>query len=226
MTHGSVAIGSRNHQLIDFDKTNYTRLKKRDEQTVAHGAAGRAAFEINLVRRGPVNGVVRLGGAMDEEIAEIVRNHGWYAANVNDADPPFFYTIGLMETCRHPEFIILGLDADNAYALFAGLIAEIRNGASYSVNGVRTIELEGDKHRVAFRRVHPTQHPLYLGFAMGFLTNVGRMGELNAMQAFWPDSNGKFPIDAGCDLSVYNLQPRLDIELTPREIREFERRWE
>jgi hypothetical protein len=58
MTHGSVAIGSSNHQLIDFDKTNYTRLKKRDEQTVAHGAAGRAAFEINLVRRGPVNGVV------------------------------------------------------------------------------------------------------------------------------------------------------------------------
>lgn len=28
------------------------------EQRVAHGAAGRASFEINIVRRGPVNGVV------------------------------------------------------------------------------------------------------------------------------------------------------------------------
>jgi hypothetical protein len=131
-----------------------------------------------------------------------------------------------METFDHPEFIIFGLDADNAYALFAGLIADIRNGRSYADNGVRTIELSGDKHQVAFRRVHPTQHPQYLGFAMGFLTSVGRLGELEAMQAFWPDHSGKFPIDAGCDISVYNLQPRLDIGLTPREIREFERRWE
>ena len=33
---------------------------------------------------------------MDEEIAEIVQQYGWYAANVNDAEPPFLYTIGLM----------------------------------------------------------------------------------------------------------------------------------
>ena len=163
---------------------------------------------------------------MDEEIADIVRQHGWYAANVNDADPPFLYTIGLMDTCKHPEFIIFGLDADNAYALFAGLIADIRNGQSYSQNGVRTIELGGEKHQVGFRRVHPTQHSVYLGFAMGYMRHVGRIGELDAMQAFWPDAKGRFPFDAGCDLAVYNLQPRLDIGLTPREVREFERRWE
>lgn len=163
---------------------------------------------------------------MDEEIAEIVRQYGWYAANVNDADPPFLYTIGLMETYKHPEFIIFGLDADNAYALFSGLIADIRNGKCYTGNGVFTVELGGDKHQVGFRRVHPTQHPLYLGFAMGFLTNAGRIGELEAMQAFWPDAKGRFPFEAGCDLPVYNLQPRLDIGLTPREIRAFKRRWE
>ena len=163
---------------------------------------------------------------MDEEIAEIVREHGWYAANVNDADPPFLYTIGLMETCKHPEFIIFGLDADNAYALFSGLIADIRNGKRYSGNGVYTIDLGGDQHQVGFRRVHPTQHPLYFGFAMGFLTNIGRIGELEAMQAFWPDREGKFPFDVGCDLAVFHIQPRLDIGLTDREVREFERRWQ
>lgn len=163
---------------------------------------------------------------MDEEIAEVVRDYGWYAANVNDAVPPFLYTIGLMESLHHPEFIIFGLEPDNAYALLAGLVAEIQSGATYSSDGIRTIDLGGDKHKVAFRRVHPTQHPLYLGFAMGFLTNLGRMGELEAMQAYWPDANGKFPIDVGCDISVAHLQPRLDISLTPREIREFRRRWE
>jgi hypothetical protein len=163
---------------------------------------------------------------MDEEIADIVRQHGWYAANVNDAEPPFLYSIGLMQTCQHPEFIIFGLDAENAYALFSGLINDIRNGASYAENGVRTIKLGDDKHNVGFRRVHPTQHPLYLGFAMGFMTTIGRIGELEVVQAFWPDAGGKFPFDAGCDLGVFALQPRLDIGLSPREVREFERRWE
>ena len=163
---------------------------------------------------------------MDDEIAEVVREHGWYAANVNEHQPPFLYTIGLMQTYRHPEFIVFGLDADNAYALFAGLVHDISEGRTYAKPGVYTVALGGQAHRVGFRRVHPTQHPLYLGFAMGFLTNLGRIGELEAIQAFWPDSSGLFPFDVGCDLGVYQCQPRLDIGLTPSEIREFERLWE
>ena len=163
---------------------------------------------------------------MDDEIAEVVRQYGWFLANVSDHKPPFLYTIGLMETCRHPEFIIFGLDADDAHGLFSGLIQDIRTGKSYAEPEVYTVRLGGTEHRVGFRRVHPTQHPLYLGFAMGFLTNVGRIGELEAMQAFWPDGDGKFPFEVGCDLGVYELQPRLDLGLSPREVREFERQWE
>jgi hypothetical protein len=61
---------------------------------------------------------------------------------------------------------------------------------------------------------------------MGFMTNIGRIGELEAVQAFWPDGAGKFPFDVGCDLAVYALQPRLDIGLSPREVRPFQRQWE
>ena len=163
---------------------------------------------------------------MDEEIAEIVRQFGWYAANVYDHEPPFLYTIGLMETCRHPEFIMFGLHGDEIHALFSGLIGDIRGGKSYSEPGVYTVNLAGEEHQVGFRRVHPTQHPLYLGFAMGFVRRIGRVGELEAVQAFWPDISGKFPFDVGCDNAVYELQPRLDIGLSPREVGEFERRFE
>lgn len=163
---------------------------------------------------------------MDEEIADIVRQYGWFLANVSDHKPPFLYTIGLMETCRHPEFIIFGIDADNAKALFSGLIRDIHAGTPYSKPGVYTVVLGGQEYRVGFRRVNPTQHPLYLGFAIGFLTNNGRLGELEAMQAFWPDESGKFPFDVGCDLAVYELQPRLDLALTPREVRRFQRQFE
>src|SRR5262245_18063817 len=121
----------------------------------------------------------------DDEFAEDVRNHGWSFVNVYDHKPPFQYTIGLMETCCHPEFILFGLEASHAHALFSALIRDIRAGKSYADPGVCTVNVDGDDHQVGFRRVHPTQHELYLGFAMGFLRNIGRIGQLEAMQAFW-----------------------------------------
>jgi hypothetical protein len=70
--------------------------------------------------------------------------------------------------------------------------------------------------------VHPTQHELYLRFTMGFLINIGRIGELAAVQTFWPNGKGRFPFEVGCDPAVYHCQPRLDIGLSPREL---EHRW-
>lgn len=158
----------------------------------------------------------------DEEIAQVVREYGWYAANVFDANPRFLYSIGLMHQLDHPEFIVFGLEPNNAHALISRLIHEIRNGRAFTKPTVESISFDGVKHRVGFRSVHPTQHPLYLGFAMGYCRHQGRIGELEAMQVFWPDENGKFPFEVGCDLSVYELQPRLDLPLTPREQRKFD----
>lgn len=162
---------------------------------------------------------------MEDEIAEVVREHGWYAASVFDHVPPFLYSIGLMQTYDHPELIMFGLDADNAHVLFTGMIRDIRAGHSFAQSGTYTVAL-ADEHQVGIRRVHPSQHPLYLGFAMGYCRYLGRAGELEAVQAFWPDTRGKFPFDVGCHYEVFRLQPRLDIALTPSEIRKFERQWE
>ena len=121
---------------------------------------------------------------------------------------------------------MFALEADNAHALFSQLVRDIHAGRSYAEPGVYTVRLGGDEHQVGFRRVHPTQHELYLGFAMGYCRDIGRWGELEAMQAFWPDTGGKFPFEAGCDPAAWQLQPRLDIALTPRELRRWRRQWE
>lgn len=162
----------------------------------------------------------------EEEIAEVVREYGWYAASVSDHDPPFLYSIGLMQTCDHPECIVFGLDEDNAHALLTHLFERIRSGQSFAKPDVYAINIGGDEHRIGIRPVHETQHPLYLGYAMGYCRFLGRMGELEAVQVFWPDSDGKFPFDAGCGQEVYQEQPRLDLALTPSEIRKFRRQWE
>lgn len=149
---------------------------------------------------------------MDQEIFEIVRDHGWYAASIEDDTPPFLYTIGLMKTWRHPEFIILGLDRDIAYEIVAALVLEIDNGRSFQISTRVFLEQFDEPLEIEIRPVHPSHHTRYLGFAMGFMRVIGRIGELDAMQVFWPDANGKFPFDSGCDEKVRHLQKRLDIE--------------
>jgi hypothetical protein len=162
---------------------------------------------------------------MEEEIAEIVKRNGWFGANVFDNEPPFFYSIGLIQTYNHPEIIVFGMEPGDSYALLAEMHSEIRNGKSFSRPGECTLRLHAER-RIGIRNIHPSQHPLYLGYAMGYCRHIGRMGELEAVQAFWPDSSGKYPFEVGCDIDVYRLQPCLDIPLTPSEIRRFERLWE
>jgi hypothetical protein len=166
------------------------------------------------------------GASMDEEIAEVVRQHGWFAANISDHHPPFLYSIGLMQTLKNPEFVMFGWEATNAYALFSQLVRDIQAGQSYAAPAAYTVNIEGNGHQFGFRRVHTTQHELYLGFAMGYCRHIGRWGELAAMQVFWPDSTGKFPFDVGCALDVFQLQPRLDIGLTPKDLRKWRRQWD
>lgn len=163
---------------------------------------------------------------MDDEFADDVRTHGWSAVAINDGEPPFLYTVGLMYSFDHPELVMFGLESDNAHALFAGLVRDLRSGRSHAEPGVRTIRLGDEDYQVGFRRVHPTQHPLYLGYAMGFARSIGRTDELSVVQAFWPDRAGKFPFDLGCESGVSRLQPRLDVGLTPTEVRQYERQWE
>ena len=70
--------------------------------------------------------------------------------------------------------------------------------------------------------------------SLGFANQARRKQRLVVMfspngivpKAFWPDAAGKFPFEVGCDLEVYQLQPRLDIALTPEELRRWRRQWE
>ena len=164
--------------------------------------------------------------SVEAEIAKIVRQHGWYAASIGDCEPQFVYTIGLMETFDHAEFIVFGLERDGTLALLDALVDSLRSGERFDKKSTRTVRVGAEDHRIGLRCVHESQHPLYLGYAMGYCRFLGRIGELEAMQVFWPDPRGKFPFEAGFASEMSGLQPRLDVPLTPGEIEEFERQFE
>lgn len=158
----------------------------------------------------------------DTGIDESVSKYGWAAVPVADATPPFIYTIGLMFSYKHPELIVFGLP-ESGHALLCRLVEQIEIGFSFTApeacgNLVPGIPL-------AARPVHETQHELYLGYAMGYCRERGKIGELKALQVFWADNSGRFPFDAGCNKDVWSLQPRLDVPLTKSELRAWRKQW-
>jgi hypothetical protein len=159
----------------------------------------------------------------EQMIAENVKRCGWHAISISDMDPPFVYTVGLMQTFDHPEAIIFGLEPREAHGILAVIVANLRTGTRYESAGKFDNVLDG--YLIGARPVHTSQHDRYLGYAMGFCREIGRIGELQAVQFFWPDKDGRFPFEPNCDLDVDQCQPRLDVPLTPSELEEMETDW-
>src|SRR5271154_2460337 len=101
----------------------------------------------------------------DEEIARHIAEHGGQEMNVADHRPPFLYTCGLMTTGNHPEFNIIGVQPKNANAVLQLMVEDIKNGKQYVKPGLYSDVLRDSP--IAIRNVDPTQHEMYLGYAMG-----------------------------------------------------------
>ncbi|WP_146401803.1 DUF4262 domain-containing protein [Pseudobythopirellula maris] len=156
---------------------------------------------------------------MDEIVQKDVDAKGWTALSIFDGEPPFVYTAGLSKTFQHPEAIVFGLSPETASRLLSDFVDGLRSGLRFDQPGIYQDDVFASA--VGIRAVHESKYELYLGYAMGFCRR--NSVELSAVQLFWPDENGIFPFDAGCNEQAFELQPRLDIPLTLSECDEF--RW-
>jgi hypothetical protein len=144
----------------------------------------------------------------DQEIAQSIEINGWHAIAVEDGETAFVYTCGLQYKYEHPDLVVFGLNSKTAYAILSPMIESIKNGSSFLQDG----PYEGILNvPISLRAVHESQHEIYFGYSMGHRRFVGQAGTLIVRQVFWPDKNGHFPFEIGCDQKVCQLQPRLEL---------------
>lgn len=143
------------------------------------------------------------GETTEQWVARTVEEKGWAALSIR-GEPPFVYTVGLMFSYGHPELVVFGLGREG-HGLLTAIVAEIRVGQSFASGATHVV----GELRVGFGRVDRGWHERYLGYAMGYCRERGRIGQLEAMQVFWADGAGVLPHERGCDEAVERAQPSL-----------------
>ncbi len=140
--------------------------------------------------------------------ADIARM-GWHIVMVEGEDSPgFLYTIGLWQSYRHPELLVVasGREAGGMAGRIASLGQRVAAGESFTSGA--PIERAFGEHQGAAKEIQKTWYPNYLGIAGAVYEDF----EFPAMQVFWPDREGLFPWQAQADPELFRFQPLLDQE--------------
>jgi len=152
--------------------------------------------------------------AHEQQVVDVVDRVGWMVMRVfpdrDDQDPRWFaYTIGLAVTFGWPELICFGLDADVMQELLNNAVCELKGkGAPPSAGMELTEVMENFPARL---QVFPKElFREHLGWAIWFAAHRGLApAQFGCLQLWWPDKNGRFPADAGCDPEVRRCQSLL-----------------
>lgn len=132
-----------------------------------------------------------------QKIKRDIEKDGWSTIGVmptaEDPGTPFCYSVGFREHDA-PEVIVLGLPPDFGHAIIHTLYDRVNDGG-FIHDGMRLNDVIED-YDVILRAVPPDGAPLNV--AKGYYN----VDEIDALQVVWPDPQGRFPGEEGCDESV------------------------
>lgn len=142
----------------------------------------------------------------DEVILRNVRKHGCHIMGIEDADPPFAFSIGLFLNYGHPELIIFGQSAGTAQAIITLIRDQVAAGHQF-VDGDVSDEMLENGYKLGFLQVPVGIYPRYLGTAIWFYGKT-RL-QFPCLQVVWQDVNRRFPWETDCSAAVKKDQPLL-----------------
>jgi len=135
---------------------------------------------------------------MMRKIEGNITRYGWHATGVIGGGESFVYTTGLTGGF-HPELVVAGLPPDTAHGLIAAAVKVIKSGVPLTAG--RDYAEIATGFPIRFREVDQDacRHPLSVTTRF-----YGR--RVPALQLVWPDPDGLFPGDPGCDPAMAAAQ--------------------
>lgn len=146
--------------------------------------------------------------APDIKVLNDIQTFGWHTTGVfaqeGEEGPEWAFSIGLYHSFMHPEVILFGLPLETCMDLVNAIGTEIKAGKRYESEHDYDDILQAP-YRCAFKEVHRCHYRDHVGYAMWFYEKDA----FPLLQCFWPDKQGLFPWEAGCNDYVKESQPLL-----------------
>lgn len=146
--------------------------------------------------------------ALDLRVLADVAEIGWHVVQAKEPGAGHAFTIGLFRSFDHPEVVLFGLDPETRQAALDRLGARVRAGERFDSGGVADGILAD--RPVTFKVVARRHYLAYLGYA-GWFHGGPRFP---ALQAVWPDGEGRYPWERWFSRALRDAQPILS-ELEP-----------
>lgn len=114
---------------------------------------------------------------------------------------PFSYTIGLYQLYKHPEILIFTASPLEEFLSVIQTLAEnVENGFEYKDG--ETYDGIVKNYPIMFRAIDRKYYSDYLGTAIGFYKSKS----FPALHCLFPDEEGRFPFQVGCNKVWKDLQ--------------------
>jgi hypothetical protein len=141
----------------------------------------------------------------DKQLVDDVEKFGCHIINVQEANESvgWGYSVGVYETTRQPEIIVVGLKPDTAHSVLNDCARLLKAGARFE-DGHRERDLLV-KVECEFRQVEQRWLRQLMGYAVWFYGN----DEFPAVQCVYPDLNNRFPWEDDFDSTWRDRQALL-----------------
>lgn len=163
--------------------------------------------------------------SLNGKIHDNIEQYGWATMGVGGGvdeeghGGPFSYSQGLM-LLGHPDIFITGLHPRTAHGFISMIYESVKAGNRYEPGVDYTDLAEGFPAR--FRRVDPFWVHEHMTATWIYYGEFHPQITTEALQLVYPDAQGRWPWEAGCDRKIVRSLPRLDLPPTyprPERIR-------
>lgn len=131
--------------------------------------------------------------------------------------PEYVYSIGFYLNLLHPEIMIMGIPSSVSGSMINDLFHHVASGNPIWDREYVTYDIEEERVRFAVREIEERSYHDYLGYANWFYrslrTEAAAGIEYNypVIQLVWPDSEGRYPWEPGCESAVVVAQTQLPV---------------
>ncbi|MGL6097970.1 MAG: DUF4262 domain-containing protein [Fimbriiglobus sp.] len=145
----------------------------------------------------------------DRQYMAEVRRDGWTVVlgPATRDDPAYGHTLGLTQSFKHPEILVIGMPLGSALAVLKAVAQNVKVGDRFEP-GPRYDDVAPDQP-IRFVPVARRHYPDFLATAV----RLYHTDTFPALQCVWPDAAGRFPWEPRACQVVHLFQPLLgDVE--------------